>query len=111
MPACGGLSAEWDHMVSRTQRWRKEDGERPQGRILQREGTGIPLCDYRAGSSEGEDVGETGGRADWEGPRQPRARLPGWTVGWSSQAVTKSASPPPPSPIPSLPDPVKPAGT
>lgn len=36
---------------------RKEDGERPKGRTLPRAGTGIPFCDYRAGRSEGKNVG------------------------------------------------------
>lgn len=98
MPRCVGLSAEWDHMVSRVSPGgcpgpivgRKEDAERPKGRILQREGTRIPLCDYRAGRSEGKNVGETGGRADWAGPRQPRASLPGWTVAYADRGLELS---------------------
>lgn len=87
---------------------RKEDGERPKGRTLPRAGSGIPLCDHRAGRSEGKDVGTR-----WKGRlgrAQTATREFAW-VGGGIRGLELSGGHPERTPRPRPPGPVKPAGT
>lgn len=79
---------------------RKEDAERPKGRILQRGGPGIPFCDYRAAGVRGRTWGKRVEGQTGKGPdSHARVCLGGrWHTqipSWSCQVVTKSAPPPP----------------
>lgn len=83
----------------------KEDGERPEGRTLQREGSRIPLCDYRAGRSEGKNVGKTVEGQTGKGPdSHARVCLGGrWHTRLELSGGHPERTPPP--------GPVKPGGT